>query len=196
MGHPRLACYFPQRRRRVHGIRLQCDLQHRSVVNGVSEYHVRSGDARLYQRLGLTFSGRNVEQLAGNDPTHYLGPCGNHPGGRNVEAANAFIDDPVVGRTHHPDICPTIVQRGNEGTHFGEDLVCETCLEECRSGPANFQFTQAVVDLNHFPAHGEFRDRAGKIEAVAGVDPIARVAGDDPLFDRPDHEVVSRVSVP
>ncbi len=78
----------------------------------------------------------------------------------------------------------------------GKILSGEARLEKCGSGPADFQFTQAVVDLDHFPAHGEFRDLAGTIEPVAGVDPVARVAGDDALFDRPDHEVVSGVSVP
>src|SRR3984885_10856564 len=102
----------------------------------------------------------------------------------------------MIGRANHPNLCTALRQGGNERTHFGEDLVGKSRLKKRGRGPANFQFAQAIVNLHHFPAHREFRNLAGTIEAVTGVDPITRIAGDNTLFDRPHHEVVSGISVP
>ena len=180
----------------VHRKGLTCDLEHRRVVNGVAEYHIRGRHAGLYQRFGLALAGGNVEQLAGNYATQYLGTRGNDPGGRNVEATNAFFNDPVVGRADHPDLGPAVIQRGNQGLHFGEDFIQEARAEESGRRPADFRFAHAIVDLHHFPAHGELRDFSCQVEAVAGVDPVTCVAGDDALFDRPHHEVIAGVSAP
>src|SRR6185437_13345222 len=97
------------------------DGQHGGVVDRVAEDGVRLSDANAGERGGFAFVGGDVEQAVGDDTVLDGDPGGEDTIRWNIEAADAFFDDPVVGGTDGPDLDATGLIVGDEGAEFGED---------------------------------------------------------------------------
>ena len=115
---------------------------------------------------------------------------------RNAEVADAFFDDPVVGGADGPDFAAGGVEIGDEALHLRKDVGMDLGAEEGGGGAAELGLLEAGVELHHLSADGEFGDVAGAIEAVAGIDPVGGIAGDESGFDGPEHEAVAGVAAP
>ena len=69
-------------------------------------------------------------------------------------------------------------------------------LDVLGGGGAQFLVAQAGIDLHHLAADLHFAHLAGTVGAVAGIDPVAGGAGDQPLLERPGHEPIACVAAP
>ncbi len=128
------------------------DPEHGGVVDGVAEDSVGVGDADAAEGCGLAFVGGDVDEVAGGDAVFDFGAGGEDAAGGNVEEFDAFFDDPVVGGADGPDFCSLLLEFGDEGAEFGEDLGLDVGAEVFGGGAAEFVFVEAGVDLDHFAA--------------------------------------------
>ncbi len=74
--------------------------------------------------------------------------------GGDVEAADAFFDDPVAGGADGPDFGVGGLEVGDEGAEFGEDVGFDVGAEEFGGGGAEGRLGEAGVDLDHLAADG------------------------------------------
>lgn len=183
-------------RRRVDGEGAAGDLKHGGVVDGVAEDGVGVGDADAAEGFGLAFVCGDVDELAGDDAVFNFDAGGKDAGGGNVEALDAFFDDPVVGGTDGPDFGALLLEFGDEGAEFGEDLRFDVGAEIFGGGSAEFVFVEAAVDLDHFTADVQLGDFSLAVEAMAGVDPVGGVAGEQADVHGPGHEADAGVAGP
>jgi hypothetical protein len=185
-----------QRRRWIDGEGAACDFEHGGVVDGVAEDGVGVGDADAAEGFGLAFVGGDVDELAGDDAVFDLDGGREDAADGNVEALDAFFNDPVVGGTDGPDFRALLLELGNESAQFGEDLRLDVGAEVFGGGAAEFVFVEAGVDLDHFAADVEFGDFALAVEAMAGVDPVRGIAGEQADVHGPVHEADASVAGP
>jgi hypothetical protein len=127
-------------------------------VNGVAEDAVGCGDtccdADTAKGFDFAFVGGDVDEAVGDDAVLDFYACGEDAVGGNVEAADAFFDDPVVGGADGPDVATVALEFGDELGEFGEDVGLDVGAEEVGGGAAESFNGEAAVDLDHLAADG------------------------------------------
>jgi len=177
-----------QVRRGVYGEGCCCDGEHGGVVDGVAEDGVRSGDPGAAEGGYFAFVGGYIEQAVGGEAI-FDGDAGAKDAvGWDVEALDAFFDDPVAGGADGPDVDAGGLELGDEFEHFREDVALDVVGEEVGGGAAEFGFAEALVDLDHLAADGELGDLAALVAGVAVVEPVGGVAGEQAGVHGPAHE--------
>lgn len=185
-----------ERRGWINGEGVAGDFHHGCIVDGVAEDGVGIGDADASEGFGLSFVGGDVDEIAGDDSVFdFHTGCEDATGG-NVKALDAFFHDPVVGGTDGPDFRALLLEFGDEGAELGEDLRLDVGTEVFGGSAAELVFVEAGVDLDHFAADLEFGDFALAVEAVAGVDPVGGIAGEEADVHCPVHESDAGVAGP
>ena len=114
----------------------------------------------------------------------------------DAKVADALFDDPVIRGADGPDFAAGGAEIGDQALHLWEDVGMNLGAEEGGGGAAKLGLFEAGVELHHLAADGEFGDVAGEVEAVAGVDPVGGIAGDESGVDGPEHEVIAGVAAP
>src|SRR6202034_3704799 len=112
------------------------DGEHGRVVDGVAEDGVGCGDADAAEGFDFVFVGGDVEEAVGDDAVVDGDAGGEDVVGGDVEAADAFFDDPVVGGADGPDVAAVVLEVGDEGGEFGEDVGLDVVGEEVGGGGA------------------------------------------------------------
>jgi hypothetical protein len=86
-------------------LRTAGDGQHGGIVDGVAEDGVRHSEADAGERGDFALVGGHVEQGVGGQAGGVDGDAGGKDAaGGNVEALDAFFDDPVAGGADGPDL--------------------------------------------------------------------------------------------
>ena len=158
-------------------LRTSGDGEHGGVVDGVAEDGVGRGDAGAGERGDLALVGGDVEEDVGDDAVGDGDAGGEDAGGRDGEAADALLDDPVAGGADGPDVGAGGLEVADEGEHLGEDVGLDLGGEEFGGGGAHLLLAEAVVDLDHLAADGELGDLAAEVGAVALVEPVDGARG-------------------
>ncbi len=187
------ACDFLLRARVVLGAR---DGEHGGVVDGVAEDGVGYGDADATQGFDFAFVGGDVDDAVGGIKAVGFDACGEDAVGGDVEALDAFFDDPVVGGADGPDVAAVSLEVGNEGEHLREDVGFDVGAEEVGGGVAEGVDGETAVNLDHLAADVEFGDGALAVAVVAGVEPGDLRGGDELVVDGPAHERGAGVAGP
>jgi hypothetical protein len=177
------------------------DGEHGGVVDGVAEDGVGRGDvccdAYMAEGFYFVFVGGDVEEVVGDEAVGgdlYAG--GEDVAGRDVEAANAFFDDPVVGGADGPDVAAVALEFGDELGHLGEDVGLDVATEEVCSGVAESFDGEIAVDLDHLAADVVFGDGAAFVAFVTVIHPGDLFGGDEFGIDGPVHEGGAGVAGP
>ena len=130
------------------------DGEHGGVVDGVAEDGAGCGDADAVEGGYFAFVGGDVKEALGGDVVlHGDASCEDAVGG-DVEALDAFFNDPIAGGADGPDVDAVLLEVGDELEHFGEDVALDVVGEEIGGGTAEFGLAESVVDLHHFAADG------------------------------------------
>ena len=172
------------------------DGEHGCVVDRVAEDGVGSGDADAVEGGDLVLVGGDFDEAVGDEAVDDVHAGGEDAVGGDAEAGHAFFDDPVVGGADGPDVDAFGLEVGDELLHLGEDVGFDAGLEEGAGGGAHLGLAEALVHLDHLAADGDLGDLAALVEAVAGVDPVVGLAGDEAGFDGPVHEAGAGVGGP
>ena len=165
-------------------------------MNGVAEDDVGCVDAGLVEGSDLALVCGNAEDLVGDDAVDDSDPGGQDVIGGDAEVTDAFLDDPVVGGADGPDLGAEQVELIDEVLHLREDSRAAELGEVDASDSAHLVFSQTLVHLDHFAADGEFGDFAAEIGAVAAVDEVDDLAGDETGLDGPFHELGAGIAGP
>ena len=91
----------------------------------------RRRDADAAEGFDFVFVGGDVDEAVGDEAGGvdlYAG--GEDVVGGDVEAADAFFDDPVVGGGDGPDVAAVVLELGDEDGEFGEDVGLDVVAEE------------------------------------------------------------------
>ncbi len=173
------------------------DGEHGGVMDGVTEDGVGGGDAGAGEGGDFAFVGGDVEDGVGGEAVGVDGDAGGEDAvGGDVEAADAFFDDPVVGGADGPDIAAKGLEFGDELAHFGEDVGLGEFAEELGGGAAEIGEGDAAIDLDHFAADGELGDFAAVVGVVAAIEPGDLVGGEEAGLHGPAHEGRTGVAGP
>jgi len=177
------------------------DGEHGGVVDGVAEDGVGSVIAccDAYAREGddFIFVGGDVEEVVGDEAVGVdLDMGGEDAVGGDVEAANTFFDDPVVGGADGPDVAAVVLKLGDQGGEFGEDVGLDELGEEMGGGAAEGINGEAGVDGGHVAADVVLVDRLIFVAFVAGEDPVDFLGGQQFGVDGPVHEGGAGVARP
>ncbi len=170
-------------------------------MDGISEDGVGSvdagGDADGGEGGDFAFVGGDVKEGVGGEAVGVDGDAGGEDAvGGDVEAADAFFDDPVVGGADGPDVAAGGLEFGDELAHFGEDVGLGELAEELGGGAAELGEGDASVDLYHFAADGELGDFAAVVGVVAAVEPRDLIRGEEAGLHGPAHEGRAGVAGP
>ena len=147
------------------------DGEHVRVVDRVAEDGVGGGETDAGEGGDFSFVGWYVKDGVADDAVGDSDAGCEDSVGWDVEAADAFVDDPIAGGTDGPDFGAGGLQLADEGEQFGEDVALDLGGEELCSGGAHVGLADAAVDLHHFAADCEFGDLAGEVAFVALVEP-------------------------
>ena len=124
----------------VYGEGLAGDGEHGRVVDGVAEDGVgcvfACRDADATEGFDFVFVGGDVDEAVGDDAVNDFDARGEDVIGGDVEAADAFFDDPVVGGADGPDVAAVVLELGDEDGEFGEDVGLDVIGEEVGGGGA------------------------------------------------------------
>ncbi len=170
-------------------------------MDGVAEDGVggvfAGGDAYAAEGFDFVFVGGDVDEAVGDEAgvvDLYAG--GEDVVGGDVEAADAFFDDPVVGGGDGPDVAAVVLELGDEDGEFGEDVGLDVVAEELGGGGAEAVDGEAAVDGDHVAADVVLGDGAVLVAFVAFLDPGDLVEGDELGVDGPVHEGGAGVAGP
>jgi len=180
----------------IYGEGLARDGKHCGVVDGVAEDGVGGGDADAAQGFDFVFVGGDVDEAVGDDVVVDLDAGAEDVVGGDVEAANTFFDDPVVGGADGPDVAAVALEVGDEEGELGEDVGLDVVGEEVGGGGAEGCDWEAAVDLGHVAADVVLGDLAALVAFVALVEPGDLFGGDEFGVDGPVHEGGAGVAGP
>ena len=180
----------------VDGEGTACDGEHGGVVDGVAEDYVGGVHAGVLESGHLPFVRRNGEDLVGDDSVDDSCSGGQDVIGGDAELTDTFLDDPVVGGADGPDLGSKLVELVDEGLHLREDPRTNELGEVDAGDAAHLVLTQTLVHLDHFAADGELGDLAAEVGAIAAVDEVDDLAGDEAGLDGPLHELGAGVAGP
>ena len=138
---------------------------------------------RTPERQRFAFVRGDIDERAGDQAIDDGDAGGEDTLRRNAEVANAFFDDPVVSGADSPDLAAGGAQVGDQALHLRKDVGTDLGADEGGCSAAELGFLEAGVELHHLSADSEFGDVAGEIEAVAGIDPVGGIAGDESGLD-------------
>jgi len=176
------------------------DGEHGGVVDGVAEDGVwcvfAGGDADAAEGFYFVFVGGDMDEAVGDEAVVDFYAGREDVVGGDVEAADAFFDDPVVGGADGPEVAAFLLELGDEGGEFGEDVGLDVVAEELGGGGAEAIDGEAAVDGDHVAADVVLGDGGVFIAFVALLDPGDLVEGDELGVDGPVHEGGAGVAGP
>ncbi len=153
-------------------------------------------DADAAEGFDFVLVGGDVEEAVGDVSIFDFYAGGEDVAGGDVEAADAFFDDPVVGGADGPDVAAVVLELGDEDGELGEDVGLDVVAEELGGGGAEAVDGEAAVDGDHVAADVVLGDGAALVAGVALLDPVDLVEGDELGVDGPVHEGGAGVAGP
>ena len=155
------------------------------------------GDAGAGEGGCFALVGGDVDEGVGDDAVDDVDAGGEDAVGGDAEARTALFDDPVVGGADGPDArrCGCGGRR-RERLISGKMFLVDAGWKEGTGGGADLFFAEALVHLDHLAADGDLGDLAAVVEAIAVVDPVGGLAGDEAGLDGPVHEAGAGVAGP
>jgi hypothetical protein len=180
----------------IDGERRTGERKHGSVVDGITEDDIRLWAVYTLEGERLAIVCGDVDERAGDEAVHHGDAGGEDALRRDTEVANTLFDDPVVGGADGPDLASGGLEISDQALHLRKNVGVDLGAEEGGSSTAELGLFEAGVELHHLSADSQFGDVAGAIEAVAGIDPVGGIAGDQSGFDGPEHEPIAGVSAP
>ena len=138
----------------IDGKRAARNGQHGGVVDGVAEDRVWVHNAGVTKGCDFALIGGNIEDPVGNAAVVYGYAGGEDAVGGDVEAADAFFNDPIVCGADGPDVGAALLELGDEVVEFGEDVGFDVIAEEGGGCDTESAFLEAGVNLDHLAADG------------------------------------------
>src|SRR6478672_394619 len=185
-----------QIRIRIYAKRMPRNLQHGSVVNGVSEAYVHLLLDHFRDGRGLARAAGHANQAVSDLPVFDMDAGSEHATAWDTKALYAFPHYPVIGGRDGPDLTANGIKLAREPQHLRKDPLLHNAREELFRRFFERLHGAAGVDGDHLTAHDGFIHLALFVVGIAGGGALRHIVREHMAVNLPVEKVGAGVAAP